>query len=437
MLLGLLLSIQESHAQEILELEEAINIALENNYDIRLEKYNVQIQSNNVSRAVAGQMPRVDLTAGYEYGYSDAEIITRGQGEGTNPPLELDGTSQDITFKNQVTVPIFTGFAGKYRYKQLESSRTMSEVQLAAVVEQSLASTVTNYLQVARFQSRLHILEENIAQSQDRLERVTIDTQYGAANSILRLQAEVNLNNDSATYRNAVLNYDNSKRDLNLLLGLSDNTNFTVQENILLVENMDYAELENAMLMANKQLLLSNQLIDQATYNVKISESSLFPTIQGYANINYLDTEDEASFLQNNTVFGPNVGVNLSLPIFTGGAQKIQRQNAKVSLEQQRLSKANTEAQLKKELQNAFAQYENNRAQLRIEQANLETFETNYTKSKEDFGYGLIDSSDLRQAQINLANAKNRINDLTYNVKQSEIRLLQLSGQLQTSNEQL
>jgi outer membrane protein TolC len=120
----------------------------------------------------------------------------------------------------------------------------------------------------------------------------------------------------------------------------------------------------------------------------------------------------------------------LNYSLFTGGRRKIQQQNAQLSREEQEMSLENRQLTLEKELRNAYAQYVNNREQLRIERSNLPTFERNYEKISEDLKLGLVTASDVRTAQLNLVAAKNRINNLEYAVKQFEIRLLQLSGRL-------
>lgn len=419
-------------SQELLRLEESINLALENNYNIKLEKYNVEISENNVSRAISGQMPELELNSSFEWGYAEAETQTLAltPGEDGNAPIELDGTSRDLTLQPQISIPIFEGFKGKYRFKQLENTYQMSELQLAYVTEETITSTVSAYLEVARFQSRLAIDEENIAISYDRWQRLIEDAKFGTANSVTRLQAEVDLKTDSANYRNTLLIYENSLRNLNLVMVQPLDEVFTVQENIMLSDDLQYEQLEEEMRISNTRLSLSLGEINNATYEVKISESSYFPSIRGYANYTYFDTEDDASFIQSNNLYGPNAGVSLRWPVFTGGANRIQRQNSRIMLDRQKAALDNTSLSLEKELRNAFAQYLNNKAQFRIEESNLETFERNYRKTREDHSLGLVDASDLRTAQLNLSSAKNRINDLTYNVKQSEIILLQLSGRL-------
>jgi outer membrane protein len=57
LIFGFLLHISSVHAQERLNLEQAVQIALENNYDIKLNKNEVEQAKNNVNRANAGMLP--------------------------------------------------------------------------------------------------------------------------------------------------------------------------------------------------------------------------------------------------------------------------------------------------------------------------------------------------------------------------------------------
>ncbi|MGD1892325.1 MAG: TolC family protein, partial [Cyclobacteriaceae bacterium] len=181
---GFAQNLTDTTTKSLLTLEEAINIALEKNYDIRLERYQAERSQNNVSRALSGQMPTLDLNGSYEWGYANAEVQTLSLGpqEGSNPPLELEGTANTFSVQPQINVPIFQGFRGKYRYKQLENAQQMSDLQLTGVIEQAIVNTVSAYLEVARLQSQLSIDQENLAISYDRWLRAKEDAQFGASN---------------------------------------------------------------------------------------------------------------------------------------------------------------------------------------------------------------------------------------------------------------
>src|SRR5690348_6353700 len=56
------ITINEAFAQETLTLQDAVKIALANNYDIKLTANDLEIAKNNVSLANAGMIPSVDGT---------------------------------------------------------------------------------------------------------------------------------------------------------------------------------------------------------------------------------------------------------------------------------------------------------------------------------------------------------------------------------------
>ncbi len=59
LLLLICFSICNSNAQEILTLEDAVKIALENNYEIKISKNDLRIDQSNVAYGNAGMMPKL------------------------------------------------------------------------------------------------------------------------------------------------------------------------------------------------------------------------------------------------------------------------------------------------------------------------------------------------------------------------------------------
>ncbi|MCR9253828.1 MAG: TolC family protein [bacterium] len=424
--------VNSSHSQDLLSLEEAIDLTLTNSFDIKLEKYNVEIAENNVSRAVSGQLPNLGYQLSYQYGYSNAEIETLNVAPGeSNPPLELDGSAQTFSMTPEISIPIFSGFRNKYQFKQLVVKSDLSIQLLNKAIERAISNTVSTYLELARIQGQLKINLEIIEISNDRFKRVIEDAQYGSTNSLRKLQAEVDLKKDSSDFRNTLLMYENTRRNLNFLMAQPSEREYVVEQEIALAEKLSYNDLKTELFQKNSDLQISILSRENSTYQAKIAKSSLSPTLSGYANYSFLDTQNDAAFLQSQKVSGPNVGLRMSWTIYNGGANKINIKNAKIGLQQQQVTLQKVQTEIEKELQNAYSQYENNQQQLRIEKANLNTFQLNFEKTSQDFKLGIVAASDVRIAQLNLSSAKNRINNLTYSVKQSEIKLLELTGRLQ------
>ncbi|MDP5096431.1 MAG: TolC family protein [Flavobacterium sp.] len=74
-----------SQAQELLSLEDAVKIALENNYDIKISENNSKINATNNSLANAGMLP--SLNANFTNNNSELNT-TQTQADGSERKLD-------------------------------------------------------------------------------------------------------------------------------------------------------------------------------------------------------------------------------------------------------------------------------------------------------------------------------------------------------------
>jgi outer membrane protein TolC len=420
------------HAQEIISLEDAIQTALENNHKIKIRRYDAQIKAKQVNPAMVGARPTINANASYEFGWSDASIETLNLapgGEATNT-IELDGISNDVIIGAEISMTLLDGKASKYRLEQLGQISQMAQLQIQQTIEQTVASVSNAYLQMAQQQAAIAITQQSIALTNERLKRTKEDASYGTSSSLKYLQIEVDLKTDSATLNNQLLAYANARRSLNQLMGQSPNTIFQVQAEVSSNRSLLLSELLSALRQNSVLLKLNNKNIELANIDVKLSQAAYKPRLQAYANANFTYLQNDANFLQSNTTIGPNIGVRFQYPIFDWGARKIKEESAIMTMEQRRMEQIDTEEYLIKELYNAYATYENTIEQLRIEESNIGLFESNLKNMQNMYQMGTVTNTDVRSAQLNYNAAQNRISNYQYLIKQAEVQLYLLSGQL-------
>lgn len=420
------------HAQEIISLEDAIQTALENNHKIKIRRYDAQIKAKQVNPAMVGARPTINANASYEFGWSDASIETLNLapgGEATNT-IELDGISNDVIIGAEISMTLLDGKASKYRLEQLGQISQMAQLQIQQTIEQTVASVSNAYLQMAQQQAAIAITQQSIALTNERLKRTKEDASYGTSSSLKYLQIEVDLKTDSATLNNQLLAYANARRSLNQLMGQAPNTIFQVQAEVSSNRSLLLSELLSALRQNSVLLKLNNKNIELANIDVKLSQAAYKPRLQAYANANFTYLQNDANFLQSNTTIGPNIGVRFQYPIFDWGARKIKEESAIMTMEQRRMEQIDTEEYLIKELYNAYATYENTIEQLRIEESNIGLFESNLENMQNMYQMGTVTNTDVRSAQLNYNAAQNRISNYQYLIKQAEVQLYLLSGQL-------
>ena len=193
-----LLSFSASFAQEKLTKENAINIALENNYGIKIAKNKLKIAENNASIYNSGYLPKVTANAGANYNNNSSEFTSqRGDNsEINNAESKLYNASIGLNYT------LFDGLGRTYNYKKLKETYNLSELEAQAIIENSVLQIFTIYYDVAQLtEDELNILE-SLKISKQRLERANYSFDYGQSTKLQVLNAEVDVNNDSIRYIN-------------------------------------------------------------------------------------------------------------------------------------------------------------------------------------------------------------------------------------------
>jgi outer membrane protein len=428
-LVGLLLSNSVFYAQEVLSKEKALELTLENNYDIRITKNNVATAENNKSIYNSGYLPTVTGTAGARYSNNDTDIefqdgtvntVTGAQSENYNASIGLNYT-------------IFNGFNRQNAFKRLKESYNLTELQARQVMENTVITLFIAYYEVARLSENVSTQKQALEISKQRLQRTKYSFDYGQNTKLDVLNAEVDVNNDSITYIDVRRQLKNAKRDLNVVLGRNVNTAVDVNTDILYDSEINLETILNKAKSENANLLQSKKNIEISRLDVKINQSGWMPNVSltsSYAwNRNSGDATNAFSPISNTQV-GLSAGVNLTWDLFDGGRTRTNVKNAKIALETQEIRKEQLEEQLERDINNAWETYQNSLFALKAQEQNVITNELNFNRSKERYKLGQITSIDFRQAQINLINAELSRNNAKYIAKNAELRLLQFSGEL-------
>jgi outer membrane protein TolC len=414
-------------AQEKLSLDEAVVIALENNYDIRIVSNSVEVANNNQNVKNSGYLPTVAVSAGGNYSNTNATIETQTGVEQTITGIEANSYNASIG----VNYVLFNGMNRKNAYGKLKRSYDLANVQKQVQIDNTILSVYNAYYELAKSSIRLEILEESFEISKNRLERVEYQNEFGQKTSLEVLNARVDVNNDSMNVVNGQLAIDNARRNLNYLLGLPADHVFSVDEEVDVNALLDYNTIAANMLENNstaKQFELNKEL---ANFDLKTSQSGWMPTVS--TNVSYgLNNANNgpASFLARQNITGLNTGISLTWNIFDGGATSTRVANAKIAVDNQNLYKEQIDLNLKNQLANTWASYMNQLAVISFEETNVEVSNQNFLKTQEQYNLGQVNSTDFRQAQLNLINAKVNLATAQFNAKIAEAQLKMLEGTL-------
>ncbi len=423
--------------QEKLTKEQALYLALENNFGIQVSKNTTEIQKNNSSFLNSGYLPTVSLSGGSNYVGSDSEIAFPDQFDEQGNPIPnriFEGQeSQRFNAGINLNYTLFDGMGRKYIYKQLKEQYALSELQLRETIEFTILQLFEVYFNIAQFTESSKIFKENLDISKERQKRAQTAFIYGQGNKLSVLNAQVDVTNDSISLIQVNQQLDNYKRDLNLLMNQPINQNFDVELDLKFIDNIKIQSWLETATENNVEILKQKRNSKINSYDIKISQSGYLPTVGLVGSYGWnLNKSPATAFFPgtNNTTYSLGVGASLSWNLFDGGRTKIRTKNAKLSFENQILVEKEAMLSFERDLENSIQNYGNTKEIYEIQKKQVETATYNFERSQAQYKLGSITAIEFRQAQINLSNAQNQRAVAKYRAKLSELQLIQITGQL-------
>lgn len=421
------LIIIQTNAQDLLTKKEALQIALENNYGVKIANNNVEVAKNNSSIYNSGYLPVISSSAGANYDNSNQEIERQ---DGT---ITIVNGAETKTFNASIGLnyTIFDGLGRTYNYKQLKETYNLTELQARETIENMYLQLFSVYFQIARLSENTNNLNEALKISKQRLERAQYQYEYGQSTKLELLNAEVDVNNDSINYINSRQQHYNAKRDLNIVLGTQQQITYEVETDVDFISLISFDELYNKAIENNVLLKQFEKNIAISEFNLKINKSNYLPTAGLSTSYGWNKSiNPPTSFLAGSNSTGLNAGINLSWNLFDGGNTKTRVANAKIALENQQILKEQQLEILKNNLNNVYDSYQNALFVLQAQEKNVLTNQNNFERTQERYKLGQVSSIEFRQAQINLLNSQTAHSNSKYDAKLLELELLQLSGEI-------
>ena len=414
-------------AQNVITPEKAIALALENNYGIKLANTNIEVAKNNASILNSGYLPTVTGNAGAVYNldnteaeFADGRITTLNGAESSRYNASID-----------LNYVLFDGLGRAYNYKQLKETQQLTELQARETIEITILQLFTVYYSVAELIENTNVIKKTLNITKDRLIRAQYQFEYGQSTKLALLNAEVDINNDSINVMNSEQQLNNSKRDLNLVLGKTLLDGFNIDTAIVFDNLYDKDELLEKAKSNNVNLLQINKSIDINALGVNSEKSAFLPTIGLVGSYGWnKNNNNGAAFVAGFVNTGLSGGLNLSWNLFDGGTSITRVKNAKINLEANTIQREEQLVTLERDFNNIWDDYQNRLKIYRLQEENIKTAQNNFDRTEEKFKLGQVNSIEFRQAQLNLLNAELSKNRAKYLAKLAELQLLQLSGDL-------
>lgn len=435
---------------QALTLEQAVQRALEQNFDIRLAQNAAEQAANDVTWGNAGFLPRVTINGALNYNQQDRRLQTRAERDSAGnviatPLTVVRGVN---TFGGNVGVQasytVFDGLRNVAFWRRLKLLRDNSTLATAQAVERVVGGVVVAYYDIVRQQQTLRLQQGARALAAERSRLAQDREEVGAGTRLDYLQSRVDLN----AAESAVLRQQGTLATaliaLNELMGQAPDAPLTLADTLIAVDTL----LDRTSLMA-EQLRLSPTLLS-ARQSVSISEQQLgelrggrLPTVSLTGGYTFFQQNAGVLAQGFNTfplyiqTLGPQLGVQISYPIFDGLNLRRQITNSRLDLSAARLRLEQAELTQRAALDRAWVSYRNSLELLRLERENQTVAERNVEVALDRFKIGASTGLELRTAQNALVEAQLRLVQALYSAKVAETDLVRLSGALASRAGQL
>ena len=414
-------------AQGKLTLPDAVSIALKNSYNIQLAKDNVEIATINNNIGVAGGLPIVNAQV------IDNEQVTSINQKFPDPSRDVkrDGVSaNNLTGNLTASILLYNGFRVKAAKSRLEELSRLNQGLLNAQIQNTLAAVNTSYYNVVRHQYFLKSINQSIEVSKNRLFILNSRKEVGLANNADIFQAQLDLNTllQQAEAQNLVINQ--SKTDLLNLIFVKPDSSIVISDTIIIDRAINIGEIKT-LSQKNPQLIASEQQIRINQYLEREVAALRSPTLRATTGFNLSNTTSAAGFILQNQSYGPQIGLNLAIPIYNGSINKRQQQVAEVNTRIAKTQRDNLLLNLETGVVKTYQTYTSTLDQLKTSKENYDLSIKLLDLVMQKFQLGQSTIIDVRVAQQSFENESFRLANLAFTAKVAEIELKRLANLLQ------
>ncbi|KLT70481.1 TolC family protein [Flavobacterium sp. ABG] len=413
-------------AQEVLTIEDAMKIALENNFEIKIAKNNTKISETNVTVGNAGMLPTATASVTDN---NNIQNSSQTRQDGTSTSLK-NAKNNSLSYGVSLGWTVFDGMKMFAKLDQLKELQKLGDSELKRTILIKIGQVNSAYYDLVQQQQQLAALDTTIVISNQRLTLAKNRFSIGKASKLEVLNAQVDLNSDQVALLRQKESYANAKILLKQYLARDSRIDFkvtdlvTVDNKLILNDLVDLAQKQNPALEAQ----VINKRI--AELQLKQVKADRYPIVRLTSGYNFNESESSLGFTSATSSRGLNYGFNATLNIFDGFNQhrnekvaKLQIENSQIAIEQQNMV-------LNTQLSTAFQTYLTNLELIGLEENNEAIAKQNLEITLDKFKIGTITTIDFRTAQLNYVNAKVRYSNAQYQAKLSEIALKELAGNM-------
>ncbi|PLX69703.1 MAG: hypothetical protein C0603_01865 [Denitrovibrio sp.] len=399
---GLAVALLISSTSFAITIDEAVDAALKNNFEILASQHKVESSKYNVASAKTPYLPQLD--AKYAYVKSSEKAY---------------GTIEDeySTISLTLGYNLFNGFGDMFNVKAAKSAYSAAKHNTQAIREDITLSVKKAYIDVLAAQDGIVVAEKAIQLLKNQLKDIKLSYEVGyvAKNEVLKVESELassqqNVISAASAYKVAIFNLEKlTGADIANDEKFATLTDYTGSIS-------DIESLKADMMKNRSEIKYLTELINAQKYSIKANKSKFYPKVNlGAAYNTYgedFSPSDRGYAYDNETTLSLTVDLN----IFDG----FNKYNSTKSLQAEKMYMMsmlrNTKASMTLQLKNSVENLDLAHASLKASEKELASAQENYRITQNQFKQKVATNTDLMDARVMLTRAENTYNNAKFNI---------------------
>ena len=411
---------------EVLSLDDCIQIALENNSQLRISKLQKESAERDVLGSYSSILPNITLSgAVYQTDRGQTNYIGNTRLPNPIPGEKSKSYSADLSLNQN----IFDGGNWWYTIKQAQVNDDAQFFSLQNQLNSIVGLVQERYYVLLKEKKLLEVYKLATERSKSQLEKTDKMFELGSVAKVDVFRARVNLGTDSISYITQENAVKLATQNLNLVMGKNPGDAITISYEFELKRNI--ISIDSLLEIAfdkNPNLKKSSYDGESSVYTTKMAYGNLYPSLGGFISYSRRVPKFDILYDDFSSEYTFQYGISLRLNLFNGFQDYVNIQKSKLNEKYYKENYVEIQRNLEstiRQLNDTFMAYLNI---ININTQNLEASKEEYRLAEERYRIGSGTSLEVREAQVNLTRAEQTLVAAQYNARIVQAQIEQNLG---------
>ncbi len=426
---------------EVLKLEDCIQIALQNNLDLKTSRNLARIAELDVTGSYSRILPSIDASAsGSKLKFGESTYLADvpvGQDSTGNIIYEQRTVTSAARTRNSYSASVSVNqniLDGGYWWNNIRMRKVQREIgqyDLEYSENQIIKLVSQYYFDLLKNLKLLEVYSLAVQRSEDQLDRSQSMYEIGSSAQVDVYRSQVNLGQDRIRYLNQKNEVSRSRQLLNVAIGRDPAMEMSVDTTVAFeVRDISLENLLETSLELQPELHSRTLEVKAQQFSVALAKSAYWPSLGARFRYSRDNEQFEKVYSDFNQNWSYSIGLGISWNLFNGFADRVNVQKSKISLKNTELQLENYKLSLRSDIQNLYNTYQAIVEIVDINQTNLKAAREEYRLASERYRLGSGTSLELREAQVNLTEAEQVLVAAEYNAIITYIELSEAVGRV-------